>query len=214
MHTCTCVCVYIYIYVCTYVCTYVRMYARMHGCMFVCTYVCIYACMHVCMYEGMYAYNHTYIFIYVFAHTYGSASKQGFVAVPPTLLQTFVAALCFKPLSRALCLKYCSLQQACRREGLSQDPSILLQALSQKAGRACYMPDVFEALPYMYITHGPMRLYSLIPGRCLHHASDCYINPVDHKGCGWRASSMSACLAKALMTVLKPHVQHTSCKGP
>ena len=57
---------------------------------------------------------------------------------PPPLLQTFVASLsgyCCKTFVAGLCVEYCSLQQACRGEGLSQDAPFLpflLQALSPK----------------------------------------------------------------------------------
>ena len=53
----------------------------------------------------------------------------------PLLLQTFVAGHLLQTLVAGLCVEYCSLQQACRKEGLSQDPPILLQGLSQKGRR-------------------------------------------------------------------------------
>ena len=50
----------------------------------------------------------------------------------PPLLQTFVSGPLLQNLVAGLCVEYCSLQKARRREGLSQDPPILVQALLQK----------------------------------------------------------------------------------
>ena len=82
----------------------------------------------ICIYNIMY----TCICIYIYIHIIGSASKWGFVAVPHPLLQTFVAGPLLQTLVAGLCVEYRSLQQACRREGLSHDPPNLLQVLSQK----------------------------------------------------------------------------------
>ena len=80
-------------------------------------------------------YMHTYIHIYIYIYVYmGVARNRGLSRSPP-LLQTFVAGPLLQTLVAGLCVEYCSLQQVCRGEGLSQDLPILLEALSQK-GRA------------------------------------------------------------------------------
>ena len=57
----------------------------------------------------------------------------------PPLLQTFVAGPLFQNLVAGSCVEYCSLQSACRREGLSQDSPILLarSLVAKRAARAC-----------------------------------------------------------------------------
>ena len=73
---------------------------------------------------------------------------------PTILLQTFVAGPLSQTFVAGLCVEYCSLQQACRREGLSQDPPILLQALSQK-GR----PGLLQARWFFKGCHIYIHIY-------------------------------------------------------
>ena len=97
-----------------------------------------------------------YIYIYV-----QQCLEMGFVTVPPPLLQTFVAGPLLQTLVAGLCVEYCSLHKACRREGLSQNPRFCYKPCRKKAARACYKPDVFEALPYPCIFWFFQRSYSI-----------------------------------------------------
>ena len=120
-----------------YVRTYVRMYVGMYVCMYVCMYICMHANVHVhmsmCMTVYIYVCTYVYICVYVYGCIYMVVLRNSSLSRSPRpLLQTFVAGPLVQTLVVGLCVEYCSLQQACRREGFSQHPSILLQALSQK----------------------------------------------------------------------------------
>ena len=85
--------------------------------------------------------------VYIDIHTYGCDSSgpphpallHTFVAGP--LLQTFVACLCVAVVFNRLVAR-----KVCHRT-----PRFCNKPCRKKAARACYKPDVFEALPYICI---------------------------------------------------------------
>ena len=118
--------IYIYIYIYKYIYTHKLYKKYVNECIYVCMYACMHACMHVC------------VRVYIYVHT-GVARNRGLSRSPP-LLQTFVASLC---------VEYCSLQQACGRKGLSQDPRFCYKPCRKNAAQACYKPEVFGPLPHL-----------------------------------------------------------------
>ena len=114
------------------------------------------------MYSDLYTYIHIYVypviypyidcFTYLYLCLYMAVSRKRGLSQTPPLLQTFVAGFLLQTLVAGLCVEYCSLQQASRREGLSQDPTILLQALSQRGRPGLLQARCFSgAAIYMYI---------------------------------------------------------------
>ena len=103
-----------------------------------------------------------YIYIYMYMHIYKYACVHR--SPHPRLLHTFVASPLLQTLVAGLCVEYCSLQQACRREGLSQDPPILLQALSQKGRPGLLQAQCFlgAAICVFYIVYVHLYIYTYI----------------------------------------------------
>ena len=92
-----------------------------------------------------------YLYIYICVYTYMAVTRNTVCCRPPLppLLHTFVAGPLLQTLISGLCVEHCSLQQACRKEGLSQDPRILLQALSTRPPGPVTSP-MFLRRCYMY----------------------------------------------------------------
>ena len=82
---------------------------------------------------------------------FGSTSKEGFVAVPPLLLQTLVAGPLLQNLVAGLSVEYVVFNRHVAGSACRKTHRFCYKPCRKKAARACYKPDGFEALPYVYI---------------------------------------------------------------
>ena len=95
-----------------------------------------------------------YIYIYMNKEVCidGCGSKPVLLRAPP-LLQTFVAGSLLQTLVADLCVEYCSLQGACCGGVCRRTPLSVTNLCREMAAQACYKANVFDSLPYIYISY-------------------------------------------------------------